>query len=115
MHHPRALAFRANRALVVAPGVSIAGQLVADFDPSTSDMFYEKCHVLAGGPYPEPVEIRGTTTNRADLDEAHVVITNIGQLQGVKKIAGCELCLRIFSTSSCSTRAITASRKATPS
>jgi hypothetical protein len=28
------------------------------------------------------VEIRGTTTNRADLDEAHVVITNIQQLQG---------------------------------
>ena len=45
-------------------------------------MFYQKCHVLTGGPYPEPVEIRGTTTNRTDLDEAHVVITNIGQLQG---------------------------------
>jgi superfamily II DNA or RNA helicase len=75
-------AFRANRTLVVAPGVSIAGQLVADFDPSDDDMFYQKCRVLAGGPYPEPVEIRGTTTNRADLDEAHVVITNIGQLQG---------------------------------
>ncbi|AME28744.1 DEAD/DEAH box helicase [Burkholderia sp. PAMC 26561] len=45
-------------------------------------MFYQKCHVLTGGPYPEPVEIRGTTTNRADLEEAHVVITNIQQLQG---------------------------------
>jgi superfamily II DNA or RNA helicase len=75
-------AFRANRVLVVAPGVPIAGQLVADFDPSNADMFYQKCDVLAGGPYPEPVEIRGTTTNRADLEEAHVVITNIGQLQG---------------------------------
>jgi superfamily II DNA or RNA helicase len=75
-------AFRANRALVVAPGVRIAGQLVADFDPSNDDMFYQKCRVLPGAPYPEPVEIRGTTTNRADLDEAQVVITNIGQLQG---------------------------------
>lgn len=75
-------AFRANRALVVAPGISITGQLVADFDPANAGMFYQKCHVLTGGPYPEPVEIRGTTTNRADLDEAHVVITNIGQLQG---------------------------------
>jgi superfamily II DNA or RNA helicase len=74
-------AFRANRALVVAPGVRIAGQLVADFDPSNDDMFYQKCRVLPGAPYPEPVEIRGTTTNRADLDEAQVVITNIGQLQ----------------------------------
>jgi hypothetical protein len=40
-------------------------------------MFYIKCRVLDGQPYPEPVEIRGTTTNRADLDEADVVITNI--------------------------------------
>nr|VFK22676.1 MAG: Type III restriction enzyme, res subunit [Candidatus Kentron sp. LPFa]VFK35076.1 MAG: Type III restriction enzyme, res subunit [Candidatus Kentron sp. LPFa] len=45
-------------------------------------MFYIKCGVLQGQPYPEPVEIRGTTTNRGDLDEAHVVITNIQQLQG---------------------------------
>jgi len=35
-----------------------------------------------GQPYPEPVEIRGTTTNSADLEEADVVITNIHQLQG---------------------------------
>ena len=45
-------------------------------------MFYQRCHVLTGGPYPEPVIIRGTTTNRTDLDEANVVITNIQQLQG---------------------------------
>ena len=75
-------AFRSNRTLVVAPGVRIAGQLAADFNPTNAAMFYQKCQVLTGGPYPEPVEIRGTTTNRADLDEAHVVITNIQQLQG---------------------------------
>lgn len=75
-------AFRSRRTLVVAPGVPIAGQLAADFNPSNPAMFYQKCQVLAGAPYPEPVEIRGTTTNRADLDEAHVVITNIQQLQG---------------------------------
>ncbi len=75
-------AFRSSRTLVVAPGVPIAGQLAADFNPSNAAMFYQKCQVLAGGPYPEPVEIRGTTTNRADLDEAQVVITNIQQLQG---------------------------------
>lgn len=75
-------AFRSQRTLVVAPGVAIAQQLARDFDPSRSDMFYQKCAVLVGGPYPEPVEIRGTTTNRADLDDAHVVITNIQQLQG---------------------------------
>jgi superfamily II DNA or RNA helicase len=74
MHH--------DRALVVAPGVPIADQLDADFNPSNAGMFYQKCQVLTDGPYPEPVAIRGTTTNRADLDEAHVVITNIHQLQG---------------------------------
>jgi superfamily II DNA or RNA helicase len=75
-------AFRSARTLVVAPGVPIAGQLAADFNPSNAGMFYQKCQVLAGAPYPEPVEIRGTTANRADLDDAHVVITNIQQLQG---------------------------------
>lgn len=75
-------AFRSSRALVVAPSLAIANQLAADFDPSNAGMFYQKCQVLAGGPYPEPVEIRGTTANRADLDEAQVVITNIQQLQG---------------------------------
>ena len=77
-------AFKATRTLVIAPSVPIAGQLQKDFDPSRPDMFYIKCRVLDGEPYPEPVEIRGTTTNRADLEEADVVITNIHQLQGTE-------------------------------
>jgi superfamily II DNA or RNA helicase len=75
-------AFKATRTLVIAPGVPIAGQLEKDFDPSQPDMFYVKCGVLDGQPYPEPVEIRGTTANRADLEDADVVITNIQQFQG---------------------------------
>lgn len=75
-------AFLSKRTLVVAPGLKIAEQLYKDFNPTNADMFYIKCGVLQGQPYPEPVEIRGTTTNRGDLDEAHVVITNIQQLQG---------------------------------
>ncbi len=75
-------AFKATRTLVVAPGVPIAGQLHDDFDPTRPDMFYIKCGVLDGQPYPEPVEIRGASTNVADLEEADVVITNIQQLQG---------------------------------
>ncbi len=77
-------AFRAARTLVVAPSVRIAEQLYKDFDPTQPQMFYIKCGVLRDGPYPEPVEIRGTTTNRSDLDEADVVVTNIQQLQGVE-------------------------------
>ena len=77
-------AFHANRTLVVAPNVKIAKQLHNDFDPSHPDMFFQKCQVLDGAPYPEPVEIRGLTTNRTDIDEADVVVTNIQQLQGAQ-------------------------------
>jgi superfamily II DNA or RNA helicase len=75
-------AFKANRSLVIAPGLRIADQLHRDFDPTQPEMFYLKTQVLTGPPYPEPVEIRGTTTNRGDLDEADVVVTNIQQFQG---------------------------------
>ena len=77
-------AFRATRVLVVAPTVDIANQLHDDFDPTRNDMFYVKCGVLNGRPYPEPAEIRGRTTNRTDLEEADVIITNIQQLQGTE-------------------------------
>lgn len=60
----------------------IADQLYRDFDPTNPEMFYQKTCVLDSPPYPEPVEIRETTTNRGDLDEAEVVVTNIQQLQG---------------------------------
>lgn len=72
----------ARRTLVVAPNVKIAEQLLADFDPSSAACFYRKCGVLPGPYYPEPAEIRGVDTNRSDLDEADVVVTNIQQLQG---------------------------------
>jgi len=75
-------AFAASKTLVIAPGLRIAEQLHRDFDPTRPDMFYLKTRTLENPPYPEPVEIRGTTTNRSDLDEADVVVTNIQQLQG---------------------------------
>lgn len=75
-------AFHSRRTLVVAPNVKIAQQLQADFDPAKGSLFYTKCGVLDGQPFPEPAEIRGQDTNFADLEEAHVVITNIQQLQG---------------------------------
>lgn len=75
-------AFKSKRTLVVAPNVSIAKQLHDDFNPSLDEMFYQKCRIIEAPPYPEPVEIRGRTTNRSDLEFAHVVITNIQQLQG---------------------------------
>jgi superfamily II DNA or RNA helicase len=71
---------RARKVLVIAPGLRIANQLLADFNPSLPGMFYKRCAVLPGPDYPEPAEIRGTSTNRSDLDAADVVITNIQQL-----------------------------------
>jgi len=75
-------AFSSQRTLVVAPGLKIAKQLYDDFDPTNPDMFYQKCSIVEGGPYPELVDIKGKSTNKGDLDEAHVVVTNIQQLQG---------------------------------
>jgi superfamily II DNA or RNA helicase len=75
-------AFRSVRTLVVAPNVAIAKQLFADVDPSANGHFYPARGVLNEGPYPEPVEIRGATVNRSDLDESEIVVTNIQQLQG---------------------------------
>ncbi len=74
-------AFGSNRTLVVAPNLNIADQLLKDFEPTNPDMFYQKAKVIEA-PWPEPVEIRGRTTNRGDLEAADVVVTNIQQLQG---------------------------------
>ena len=72
---------KAQKVLVIAPGLRIASQLLRDFNPTEPGMFYRKCAVLPGPEYPEPAEIRGAKTNRSDLDAADVVITNIQQLQ----------------------------------
>ena len=75
-------AFKSIRTLVVAPNLNIAKQLLSDFNPTNPKMFYQKCSILHSSEYPEPVEIRGTESNKSDLDDADVVITNIHQLQG---------------------------------
>ena len=74
-------AVRASKVLVIAPGTAISGQLLDDFNPTGTKLFYRRCDVLSGSEFPEPAEIRGTSTNRGDLDEADVVVTNIQQLQ----------------------------------
>ena len=90
-------AFRARRALVVAPNVKIAQQLLDDVDPTRDALFYSRRGVLDGGPFPEPAAIRGRTTNRGDLEEADIVITNIQQLPGAAN-RWLQICLQISST-----------------
>jgi superfamily II DNA or RNA helicase len=74
-------ATRSQRALLVAPNLKIADQLLKDLTPSDPKYFYLKRGVLAGAPFPEAAEIRGSATNVSDLWEADVVVTNIQQLQ----------------------------------
>jgi superfamily II DNA or RNA helicase len=74
-------AVESRRALLVAPNVKIADQLLADLTPSDPGFFYVKRAILGpAGPFPEPAEIRGASTNIGDLEEADIVITNIQQL-----------------------------------
>ena len=77
-------AVKSKRTLVVAPNIKISEQLSKDFNMSNSNMFYIKCGALdeMKDNFPESVEIRGTTVNYSDLENADVVITNIQQLQG---------------------------------
>ena len=75
-------AMESRRTLVVSPNVRIAEQLLNDFDPAHPKFFYRNCNVLSSDPYPEVADIRGTSTNIGDLNDAHVVVTNIQQLQG---------------------------------
>ena len=77
-------ALKSKRALVIAPGIRIKDQLADDFDPSNTDMFYQKREIITGDDFPEPAIIEGTKTNRADLDLSDVVITNIQQIQGTE-------------------------------
>ena len=75
-------ALKSKRTLVIAPNLKIAEQLLNDFKPSNPKAFYFKCQVIKAQDFPEPCEIRGKRTQRADLDGADVVVTNIQQLQG---------------------------------
>lgn len=74
-------AIRSRRALLVAPNLNIAEQLLRDLTPSDPKYFYRKRGVLDDAPFLEPAEIRGAKTNVSDLQEADIVITNIQQLQ----------------------------------
>nr|WP_079594936.1 DEAD/DEAH box helicase family protein [Mycobacteroides abscessus] len=71
----------ARRALLVAPNLKIADQLLRDLTPSEPKFFYRKRNVLSDPPFPEAAEIRGTATNISDLEVADIVVTNIHQLQ----------------------------------
>lgn len=74
-------AVKSKRTLLVAPNLKIAKQLLNDLTPSDPKYFYLKRNVLTDAPFPEPAEIRGSSSNVSDLHEADIVVTNIQQLQ----------------------------------
>lgn len=75
-------AVKSRRTLLVAPNINIAKQLLRDLNPSDAKYFYLLRHVLAEAPFPETAELRGTSSNVGDLEDADIVVTNIQQLQG---------------------------------
>ncbi|EGG94907.1 putative helicase [gamma proteobacterium IMCC1989] len=75
-------ALKSKRVLVIAPGKNIKKQLAEDFNPANPNIFYLKCNVITGDDFPEPAIIEGAKTNKTDLDESDVVVTNIQQIQG---------------------------------
>jgi superfamily II DNA or RNA helicase len=77
-------AIKSKRTLVIAPNLNIKEQLYQEFNPSNLQMFYQKCKVIDITKYPEPAKIEGKNTNKVDLEEADVVVTNIQQIQGTE-------------------------------
>lgn len=76
-------AVKANRVLVIAPGLTIRGQLARDMKSSSSSNFYLKCGVFESGTaLPETVEVSSGTVNTDDLNHADIVVANIQQVSG---------------------------------
>lgn len=69
-----------GRVLVIAPNLTISDQLAAAFDVTKPTCTYARFNILddlSKGPW---VAVLNSAANRGDLDDAHVVVTNIQQL-----------------------------------
>lgn len=71
-----------GRVLVIAPNLTICRQLSEAFDASTPRSFYREFKVMdsfAAGPWKATLD---SGANLSDLNNAHVIVTNIQQLAG---------------------------------
>lgn len=76
-------ASEATRALVIAPGTRIRGQLGADLRANSATNFYERCEVISGNQdFPEAVIVESGRVNFDDIEHADIVIANIQQISG---------------------------------
>ena len=76
-------ALRARRALVIAPGVRIRGQLADDLRSNSATNFYERFGII--GPdqtFPETVVIESGRVNLDDIRHCHIAVANIQQIAG---------------------------------
>ncbi|MHC2466324.1 DEAD/DEAH box helicase [Bradyrhizobium embrapense] len=75
----------ARRALVIAPGTRIRGQLGADLRSNSETNFYERCGVIgAQDRFPETVIIESGRVNRDDIQNCDLAVTNIQQIAGTE-------------------------------
>lgn len=76
-------ATQARRALVIAPGTRIRGQLGEDLRASSETNFYERCAVLDGqDSFPEAVVVASGRVNMDDIRHCDVAVANIQQIAG---------------------------------
>lgn len=69
-----------GRVLVIAPNLTIRDQIFDAFDVSSPECFYRKSGTLTDLRHGPWIALLDANANRTDLDDAHVVITNIQQL-----------------------------------
>jgi superfamily II DNA or RNA helicase len=73
----------ARRALVIAPGTRIRGQLAGDLRANSPTNFYERCGILsADGDFPEAAVVATGRVNLDDIRNCDVAIANIQQIAG---------------------------------
>jgi superfamily II DNA or RNA helicase len=73
----------ARRALVIAPGTRIRGQLDRDLRRSSSTNFYERCGILpANETFPETIIIATGRVNLDDIRHCDIAVANIQQIAG---------------------------------
>ncbi len=70
-----------GRVLVITPNIKIRQTIEEVLDPSSSENFHINQRILAKNDCPRVVVLASGETNRYDTDEAHIVVTNIQQLQ----------------------------------
>lgn len=73
----------ARRALVIAPGTRIRGQLGNDLRANSETNFYERCAVLgANEEFPEAVVVASGRVNLDDIRHGDIAVANIQQIAG---------------------------------